>query len=58
MNKILHVMTREGDELAEAIMAADLEADMSVTVIRLSAADPDYKELLEAVFEADSVQSW
>lgn len=58
MNKILHVLTRDGDELAEAIVAADREADVSVTVIRLPAAEGDYQQLLEAVFEADSVQSW
>jgi len=58
MNKILHVLTRDGDELAEAIVAADREADVDVTVMRLSAADNDYQQLLEAVFKADSVQSW
>ncbi len=58
MNKILHVLTRDGDELAESIVAADREADVSVTVIRLPAAEGDYQQLLEAVFTADSVQSW
>jgi len=58
MNKILHVMTRDGDELGEAVVAADREAEVPVTVIRLSNTDNDYQKLLEAVFEADSVQSW
>lgn len=58
MNKILHVLTRDGDELAEAIVAADQAADVSVIVMRLPPSKVEYQQLLEAVFEADSVQSW
>lgn len=58
MRKILQVITQESDELAEAIAAVNRETDAGVTVMRLSPDEPDYQELLEAVFAADSVQSW
>ncbi len=58
MKKVLHVLTREGDELAEAIVAADRAAGEGVEVVRLTAVEADYQQLLEAIFAADSVQSW
>jgi hypothetical protein len=58
MKKVLHVLTREGDELAEAIVATDRETGEGVEVVRLTVAEVDYQGLLEAIFAADSVQSW
>jgi hypothetical protein len=58
MKKVLHVLTREDDELAEAIVAADREAGEGVEVVRLKGAEADYQQLLQAIFRADSVQSW
>lgn len=58
MKKVLHVLTREGDELAEAIVAADREAGEGIEVVRLTVTEVDYQQLLEAIFAADSVQSW
>ncbi len=58
MKKVLHILTRERDELAENIVAEDREAGVPVEVVRLDAETVDYEQLLEAVFRADSVQSW
>ncbi|HEY1169800.1 MAG TPA: hypothetical protein VGH19_00395 [Verrucomicrobiae bacterium] len=58
MKKILQVITREDDMLADDVADANLAADDRVRVVRLSPGRTDYEELLEAVFEADSVQSW
>jgi len=58
MKKVLHVLTREDDELAEAIVVADREADGRTTVVELAVTEVDYQHLLEAIFAADSVQSW
>ncbi|MGV3754564.1 MAG: hypothetical protein ACO1QS_04220 [Verrucomicrobiota bacterium] len=58
MKKVLHVLTREDDELAEAIVAADREAGEGVEVVQLTATKVDYQQLLEGIFAADSVQSW
>jgi hypothetical protein len=58
MKQVLHVLTREDDKLAEAIVAADRDAGVRVEVVRLEVATADYQQLLEAIFVADSVQSW
>lgn len=58
MKKILQVITREDDKLAEAIADANHAVDNRVQVLRLSPQETNYQELLEAVFEADSVQCW
>lgn len=58
MRKVLHVLTREDDPLAEALVRADREAGVSVEVMRLTAEPVDGQLLLEAVFAADSVQCW
>ena len=48
MKKVLHVLTREDDELAEAIVVADREADGRTTVVELAVTEADYQHLLEA----------
>jgi len=58
MKKVLYVLTREDDPLAEAIVAADRAAGEVVEVVRLTAVEADYQHLLEVIFAADSVQSW
>lgn len=59
MKKILHVLTRREDQLAEAVISADRGAGVQIEVIKLEAGEKtDYARLLEAIFEADSVQSW
>jgi len=54
------MMTREGDELAASVVAAQEEAGHETRVMDLTQVDPngDYSVLLEEIFEADSVQVW
>lgn len=58
MKRILQIKTRPEDELAKAIRQADEADGVAVTLIDLTAEEVDYQKLLEAVFKADSVQSW
>lgn len=56
---ILHVLTREPDEFAEAMMRVQREEGYAtVRVISLAGEHPDYNALLEAIFTADAIQSW
>tara|TARA_B100000959_G_C14684375_1_gene501980 strand:+ start:407 stop:589 length:183 start_codon:yes stop_codon:yes gene_type:complete len=60
MARILHMTTREGDELASSVISAQEAAGHETRVVDLSQVDPDgdYSVLLEEIFEADSVQVW
>jgi hypothetical protein len=55
MARVLHILTRPGDELAAGILA---ETPPEVVFVDLTAPDPDYAALLEEIFKADSVQVW
>jgi hypothetical protein len=59
MRKILHILTREQDDLAQAIVA-DHQKNPAVQVqtVDLTAPNPDYAELVRKIFESDSVQVW
>ncbi len=52
--------TRQGDELATSVIAAQEAAGHETRVVDLTQVDPDgdYSVLLEEIFEADSVQVW
>ena len=52
--------TREGDELAVGLIAAQEAAGHETRVVDLTQVDSngDYSVLLEEIFEADSVQVW
>ncbi len=54
------MVTREGDELAASVIAAQEAAGHETRVVELMQVDPnsDYSVLLEEIFEADSVQVW
>lgn len=56
---ILHILTREPDEVAEAMMRVQRAGECAtVRVISLAGDHPDYDALLEAIFTADAIQSW
>ncbi len=59
MKTQLHIVTRPLEaskvELLEAIR---LEPDLEVRVVDLTASVQDYRELVEAIFTADSVVTW
>ena len=59
MLKTLHILTRREDELALEIIASQTaEGAEAVKVVDLTAPNPDYAALLEAIFEAESVAVW
>jgi hypothetical protein len=59
MRKLLHILTKPADELAAELVARHQAlAACSVRVVDLTQPVPNYQELLEALFEADSVQVW
>ncbi|MBM3903449.1 MAG: hypothetical protein FJ379_15390 [Verrucomicrobia bacterium] len=55
----LHVLTRSLEtsklELLEAIRR---QPDLEVRMVDLTVPQPDYRELVEAIFAADSVVTW
>ena len=60
MARVFHMTTREGDEPATGVIAAQEAAGHETRVVNLTQVDPngDYSVLLEEIFEADSVQVW
>jgi len=59
MAHILHIVTRPGDPLAQEIIARQkTNSANQVEVVDLTMAKPDYRELLEKIFAADSVETW
>lgn len=57
MRKVLCILTSRGDKLSKAIVSAEKElSDCAVETFDLSAPNPDYEKLLEAIASADSVQ--
>ena len=59
MRIVLHVLTRPEDSLARAVLDAQRkDPEMRVREIDLTHGIPNYAQLLEAVFEADSIQVW
>jgi hypothetical protein len=59
MRTTLHILTTLDDALAHAVINAQKQnSDSQVTVIDLTRSTPDYKKVLEAVFEAESIQVW
>jgi hypothetical protein len=59
MRKILHVLTKENDSTArEVISRQRAQPDCELQTVDLTAGQPDYEELLQRVFAADSVAVW
>jgi hypothetical protein len=59
MRLLLHILTRPDDALARQIIARQQGGGENKTVVAdLTQPQPDYKELLENIFAADSVQVW
>jgi hypothetical protein len=59
MPRVLHILTRPDDALAREVIARQKSvAGNEVEVVDLTVAEPDYKELAEKIFAADSVESW
>jgi hypothetical protein len=59
MRRVLHILTRENEMLALKVIDGHREQpDWQVEVVDLTKTEPDYRDLLEKVFAADSVQVW
>jgi hypothetical protein len=59
MRRVLHIITEEAEPLAQAILQRQREQPQcQVEVVDLAQQDPNYHELLEKIFAADSVQMW
>ncbi|MGD0812684.1 MAG: hypothetical protein ABSA83_03695 [Verrucomicrobiota bacterium] len=59
MRLLLHILTRPDDALAREIITEQKRDEENQTIVAdLTQAQPDYKALLENIFEADSVQTW
>ena len=55
----LHILTRPDDALAGGVIATlGRHSDVRVKVVDLAVPQPDYAELLEEIFAADSVAVW
>jgi hypothetical protein len=59
MPRILHILTRADDRLAREVIARQRESRRDgIEIADLTKPQPDYGELLEKIFAADSVESW
>ena len=59
MPRILHILNQPADELAaEVIRRQRAQARLEMEVFDLTQGQPDYAELLERIFAADSVLTW
>ena len=59
MPRLLHLLTKENDGLAtEVISAHRALPECHIEIVDLTQGEPDYRALLERIFEADSVQVW
>ena len=59
MAKILHLLTRPDDSLAFTIATMQKGNPANeVEVVDLLAGRPDYQQLVEKIFDADSIETW
>jgi hypothetical protein len=59
MRLLLHILTRPDDSFAgEIITHQQSRPENKIVVADLTQPNPDYKELLENIFAAESVQIW
>lgn len=58
MPATLHILTRR-DAFADGVIALQMQSHPdSIRVIDLDQPEPDYDQLLDAVFEADHISVW
>ena len=59
MSTLLHILTEPSDALAKEVIAKQTaNSENKIEIVDLTKDDPDYKNLLEKIFAADSVQVW
>ena len=59
MRTILHLLSRPEDELTRELIARQLAlTETKIEVADLNGAAPDYDDVVEKIFSADSVEVW
>lgn len=59
MKQILHILTEPADLAVEQLILEQRQSpDQEVLVISLNQDNPDYRLLLEKVFQSDSIECW
>ncbi|MBN8247180.1 MAG: hypothetical protein J0L84_07020 [Verrucomicrobia bacterium] len=59
MTRQLHLLTAPPDPWLQALLESlRMRPDLAVDVVDLSAGEPDYARLVDAVFAADSIATW
>jgi hypothetical protein len=59
MRKVLHILTKTDDELSRTVISLQQDvAEIELNLIDLTVPEPDYDSLLEAIFDADSIEVW
>ena len=63
MKRILHIVTRPMDPAVEQLILNQRQCPGQEVLVhrldqRLDGGDPEYRRLLEEVFQADSIECW
>lgn len=59
MPTLLHILNRPADDFVTTVISAQRTLpETTVTVLDLTMPNADYADLVEKVFEADSIQCW
>ena len=58
MSKALHILTKPEDTLAGEIISLQEKSGAQIEIFDFNQAEPDYKALVQKIFEADSIQVW
>jgi hypothetical protein len=59
MRRVLHILTRPDDALPRELIALQKSnPENRLEVVDLTRPGPDYKDLLDRIFAADSVETW
>ncbi len=62
MKRILHILTNSADN-SDAVAATVIEkqraeAELEVVVVDVTAGEPDYRDVVHQIFNADSIEVW
>lgn len=59
MRQLLHIVTKPNDDLASSMVESERSLpNTKVEVVDLTKPDPDYNQLVQKIFTADSIQVW
>jgi hypothetical protein len=59
MIALLHILTRPADDLARGVIdATRVDPTVRVEVFDLNLENPDYRALVDRIFDADSIATW